>query len=142
VSNGDFEGYAATVLNFVAPNCGFCERQIPKVDHIRAEFEPIGVRFVNVSQQMGQKVFAPSDAAAKYSTLGSLELAIDLRNKIGAAYHAAAYPTMFVIRSDGTVAYVNIGAKGNIEDTLRQQLQALLGGPPVQPEPGPTEGGE
>ena len=135
VGNAQFTSHPATVLNFVAPNCGFCARQIPKVEQVRATYEPKGVRFVNINEQMGAKAYTPEEAAAEYTSRGSnLELAMDPGNKIGGAYFATAYPTMFVIRSDGTVAHVNIGAKDNIDQMLQQQLAALLG--ESKPEPG------
>lgn len=128
VSNRDFARNRATVLNFVAPTCGFCARQIPKIEQVRAEYEPKGVRFVNVSEHMGDKIFTPDEAEAKYQSYGSnLELALDPDNKVGQLLKATSYPTMFVIRSDGVVAQVNIGAKDNIDQMLRQQLTALLG---------------
>lgn len=128
VSNKEFANRRATVLNFVAPTCGFCARQLPKIDQVRAEFEPKGVRFVNISEHMGDKVFTPEEAEAKYQSVGSsLELAIDPGNKIGQLFKATSYPTMFVIRPDGVVAQVNIGAKENIDELLRQQLTAMVG---------------
>lgn len=141
VSNGEFGNYRATVLNFVAPNCGFCQRQIPKVEKVRQEFEPTGVRFVNVSEQMGTQTFTPEDAEAKYLSYGSgLELAIDSGNAVGKLFKATAYPTMFVVRADGVVQHVNVGAKDNIDEMLRQQLTTLLGGgaPTTQPAAKPA----
>jgi len=78
-SNKEFAGYHATVLNFVAPNCGFCKRQVPKVEDIRRQYEPLGVRFVNVNQKMGQEFSVP-DAQKVYADMGSkLELAFDTK---------------------------------------------------------------
>lgn len=140
VSNADFAAYRATVLNFVAPSCGFCAKQIPKVERVRGEFEPRGVRFVNVSEHMGEKVYTPEEAETKFAGFGSnLELAMDPENKVGQLYKATAYPTMFVVRSDGVVAQVNIGAKDNIDDMLRQQLAVLVGD--AAPVAAPTAAG-
>jgi thiol-disulfide isomerase/thioredoxin len=127
VSNKEFGKYGATVLNFVAPNCGFCGKQLPAVERVRQVYQPAGVRFVNISQQMGQQVFSPQDAEAKYLSLGSkLELAIDAGNTVGQLFSATAYPTMVVIGKNGNVAQVNVGAKENIEEVLKQQLDSLL----------------
>jgi thiol-disulfide isomerase/thioredoxin len=127
ISNNEFGKYGATVLNFVAPNCGFCTKQIPAVEKLRQVYQPAGVRFINVSQQMGQQVFSPQEAEAKYVSLGSkLEIAIDTENAVGKLFSATAYPTMVVIGRNGIVAQANVGAKDNIEEVLRQQLDSLL----------------
>ena len=49
VSSQDFPKHKATVLNFVAPNCGFCKKQVPTVEKVRADYEAKGVRFVNIA---------------------------------------------------------------------------------------------
>ncbi len=137
VSNADLARYPATVLNFVAPNCGYCAKQIPKVERIRDQYQAKGVRFVNVNEQMGEKPHTADEAHARYTSMGSnLELAMDPENKIGKLFKATAYPTMFVVRSDGVVAHVNIGAKDNIDEMLRQQLAVLLGEPAPTSAPG------
>ena len=35
LSNADFKNHPATVLNFVAPNCGYCKRALPNVEKVR-----------------------------------------------------------------------------------------------------------
>lgn len=127
VSSDDFGKHPAMVLNFVAPNCGFCKRQIPNIEKIRAEYEAKGVRFVNVSQTMRQE-FTPEQAAEVFKGAGSnLELAIDKGNAVGREFKATSYPTMMVVDKSGKVAHVNIGAKPDIEQVLRQQLDKLIG---------------
>ena len=37
-----------TVLDFFAVNCGFCKRQIPRLEKVRATFAEKGVRFVQL----------------------------------------------------------------------------------------------
>lgn len=126
VSDKNLAERPVTVLNFVAPNCGFCARQIPKVETIRAQYEPSGVRFVNISETMG-KAMSPDEAKAAYTALGStLELAFDSGNTVGKLFSATGYPTMFVIGSDGIVKHVTVGAKADIDDILRKQLDALV----------------
>ena len=46
VASADFGKNVATVLNFVAPNCGYCKKQLPTVEKIREEYEKKGVRFL------------------------------------------------------------------------------------------------
>ena len=128
ISNAEIGMAPVTVLNFVAPNCGFCKRQIPKVESVRSRFESMGVRFINVSETM-RKAFTQSEAEAVYDTVGSrLELAMDPGNRVGGMFKVSSFPTMFVVTNDGIVRHVNIGAKANIDEMLATQLGHLLDG--------------
>jgi peroxiredoxin len=126
VSDKNLTEHRVTVLNFVAPNCGFCGRQIPKVETVRAQYEPLGVRFVNISETMG-KAMTPDEAKAAYAALGSnLELAFDSGNGVGKLFSASGYPTMFVVGPDGIIRHVTVGAKADIDEILRKQLDPLV----------------
>lgn len=128
ISNVEFSRSRATVLNFFAPNCGFCKRQIPKLETVRSEFEAKGVRFVNISETM-RKVYTNDEVVAVIKSLGvRLELAHDPGNKVGRLFKAVSYPTMFVVGPDGKIKHVNIGATANIDATLKSQLGGILGG--------------
>jgi len=126
VSNADFAKSPATVLNFVAPNCGFCKKQLPTVEKVRQEYEAKGVRFVNVSQTMRQE-FTTEQMVETFKGVGSqLELAKDEGNKVGQMFKAMSYPTMVVIGSDNKIAHVNVGAIPDIDSRLKTQLDGLI----------------
>ncbi|MGD2110956.1 MAG: protein kinase, partial [Phycisphaerae bacterium] len=77
VGTAEFSARKATVLNFVALDCPYCLKQVPKVERIRAEYESQGVRFVNVLQTM-RKDYSPKKASQLLARLGShIELAVD-----------------------------------------------------------------
>jgi len=126
LSNDDFPNHAATVLNFVAPNCGYSKKQIPKVEAVRAEYEAKGVRFVNVNQTF-RKSYTQTEAIQAYKDIGSnLELAHDGANVVGKAFQATGFPTLVVIDRKGNVSHVNIGARPDIDTTLKKQLDELI----------------
>ncbi|MBX3395321.1 MAG: DUF1573 domain-containing protein [Phycisphaerae bacterium] len=128
VSNVEYEFHPATVLNFFAPNCGFSKKQIPKVEMLRARYEPLGVRFVNICETMRQP-FTPDQVAQVMAEVGSnLELAMDSGNRYGRAYKVSGFPSLFVIRPDGKVDHVVSGNKSNLEETVSAKLDAILGG--------------
>jgi len=138
VSSDDFKNHPATVLNFVAPNCGFCKKQLPNVESIRAEYEAKGVRFVNVAQKMGAKEFTTEEIVDVFKGVGSrLELAKDNDNKVGQMFKAVSYPTMIVVNKDGKIEHVNIGAAQDLDKSLKAQLDGLIAGK----APGGTLGG-
>jgi len=129
VGSDDFSMHKATVLNFVAPNCGFCKRQVPNVEKVRSAYENKGVRFVNVVQKMGSKDYSDSETKNIFTKEGSnLMLARDTGNKVGRQYKAVSFPTMVVVDSTGTIKHVNIGAKPNIESVLKEQLDGIMSG--------------
>jgi thiol-disulfide isomerase/thioredoxin len=138
LSSSDFSKHAATVLNVVAPNCGFCKKQVPKVEKVRKEYEAKGVRFVNVAQKMMRKDYTQEEVVDVFKRAGSnLELAYDLKeNKVGGLYKATSFPTMFVIGKNGKIEAVNIGAKNDLDTTLKSQLDTLIEGKSLLPAKG------
>lgn len=126
VGDQEVQNAPATILNFVASNCGFCRRQLPLVESIREEYEKKGVRFVNIIQTMRKPI--ESDAAVKtIEASGSkLELVYEPDNKIGALFKVRSFPTLAVVRRDGRIETVIVGAKKNIDALLRNQLDAIL----------------
>lgn len=126
VGDAEFGKVKATVLNFVAPNCGFCKRQVPNVEKVRKEYESKGVRFVNVAQKM-RKEYTDEQAEQIFSGIGSnLELATDFTNTVGGLYKAVSFPTMFVVSSEGVIKDVVVGAKPDIDKTLKKNLDELI----------------
>ncbi|MHC4696006.1 MAG: redoxin domain-containing protein, partial [Planctomycetota bacterium] len=131
MASADLAKYPATVLNFVAPNCGFCKKQIPRLEQIRKSYEAKGVRFINVAETMRKK-FTPEETADIFKKTGSnLELAYDGDNKVGPLFKASGFPTMVVLGKSGKVEAVNIGNIGDLESKLKGQLDALIAGKPV-----------
>ena len=140
LSNDDFANHAATVLNFVAPNCGFCKRQIPQIEKVRKEYEAKGVRFVNVTQTM-RKEYTNDQVVDVMKKVGSnLELAPDKGNVVGKMFRATGYPTMVVVGKDGKIAHVHIGAARDIDTKLKTQLDALIKGKPTTAAPAKRDG--
>jgi thiol-disulfide isomerase/thioredoxin len=128
VGTADFGNHPATILNFVAPNCGFSRRQVTALEAIRAEYEAKGVRFINVNETF-RTPMEPQEALGKWKEAGSsMEFAYDQDNKVGQMFKATSYPTMMVVNKDGKVEHVNIGAKPDIDKILKGQLDAMIEG--------------
>ncbi len=131
VSSVDFAKHPATILNFVAGNCGFCKKQLPRVEKIRQKYAAKGVRFVNIAQTM-RKEYSKEEITKVMDATGSkLELAQDLKNEIGKKYYATGYPTMVVVGKSGKVEAVNTGNVADLESRMSQQLDALIAGKPI-----------
>jgi thiol-disulfide isomerase/thioredoxin len=128
VNNAEFKFHPATVLNFVSPECPFCKRQIPQVELLRAEYEPKGVRFVNVSESLHGKSFTQAEAQLAYDALGShSELAMDKEtNQLGNVYKIGSFPILVVVAKDGTIVDALPGARTENTEKLRSRLDTLL----------------
>lgn len=126
VSNADLAGVPGTVLNFTAPNCPYCRRQIPKVERVRAEYELRGFRFIDISGTMANP-FTPEQTEAAMRTLGShMELVLDPQNRISSLFESMNPPTLFVIGPAGRIERVFVGDSPTVESALKSELDRLL----------------
>ncbi len=142
---GDYAAAKGTVLNFVAGDCGFCKKQVPTVEAIRKDYEAKGIRFVNVVQKM-RKDFTQPEIVDVFKQAGSqLELALDTGNTVGQQFKAVSFPTMVIVDAKGKVDTVHVGAKPDLSDSLKKELDNLIAGksnigtapaaPAVTPQP-------
>lgn len=131
-----FDGAGATVLVFTATTCPIANAYSPEIQRIRAEYEPLGVRFF--------LVYADCDDTAElvrehlesfgYEVPGLLDHDQRVRRRVG----AEVTPEAFVLDGSGEVLY-----RGRIDDTyvdygkqraapsrrdLRLALDAVLAG--------------
>jgi thiol-disulfide isomerase/thioredoxin len=126
LSNADFQD-KPTVVNFFAPNCPHCKRQLPTVDAVRKEFESKGVRFVNISQTMRKPFTDEQVVTTVREGFGvEAELAINSDNTVGRRWKATSFPTLFVVDGQGKVAEVIIGNNRTLQDDLTKTLATLL----------------
>lgn len=126
ISNEDIGYHPATVLDFFAANCGYCKKQIPNVEKLRAIYETRGVRFVNICETM-RTPFQPDEVRGVLSGLGAnLEFAMDPGNKVGRDFKVTGFPALFVIRPDGTIEHVVSGNKQNLIEDVTEKLETLL----------------
>ncbi len=126
ISNVEIGYHPATVLDFFAANCGFCKKQIPKVEELRVLYESRGVRFVNVCETM-KIPFKPDEVRGVLGELGAnLEFAMDPGNQVGRAYSVTGYPALFIIRPDGVIEHVISGNKSNLVSDASEKLDKLL----------------
>lgn len=133
VSNESVKG-SITVLDFFAPNCGFCKKQMPRLEALRAEYESKGVRFLYVQETM-RKPFTQEEVAQVLSEIGVKgEVAVDPENAVGKQFQATGFPTMVVVGKSGAIEAVNVGNRADLEPRVKAQLDALLEGKPIPAE--------
>jgi len=115
------------VLDFFAGDCGFCKKQMPRVQKIHDSYADKGVRFINVAQKM-RRPFTEQQLRDVFKQLKiNPELSLDMSNKIGKKFQATSYPTMVVLGKTGKVELVKVGNVATLERDLTKKLDSLLG---------------
>lgn len=127
-SPADFSG-KITVLDFVSSRCGYCKRQLPRVETLRPKYEEKGVRYLIVGETMGRNEETKEMLQAVLTQLNvKADFAMDAGNTVGRMFQATGYPTMVILGKTGMIEAVNIGNKVDLEDLMKGQLDALLDG--------------
>ncbi len=125
LSSDEFKEHPATVLNFYAPNCPACKYQIPRLEQIRAEYEPKGVRFVNVTETLHGKTFTNEQIETVMKNLKTeIDVVLDPGNQVGRTYKVRSFPTMFVLDRAGKIQDVFIGGSGPAK--AKSKIEALV----------------
>ena len=124
-TSADLKG-TVTVLDFVALNCKYCNKQLPRIETIRTRYAEKGVRFVTVAETMRKKL-TPEEIVAKCSELGvQSDLVLDPANVLGKQFRVTSFPSMFVVDRQGKVASVVLGNRGDLESYVSGELNRLL----------------
>jgi peroxiredoxin len=124
VSLDAFLGEKVILLDFWATWCGPCVSELPKIAAVAEKYANRGVVFLAVN--VGE------DAETVRDFLDSEELqipiALDPEGKISDQYHAEAIPLTMLIGKDRKVQVAHVGASGDVEKQLAQQIDELLAG--------------
>ncbi len=130
-------GKEVLVLDFWATWCGYCKKQMPVLDKVRASYDGKPVRFLNVSVD-AQK--SPQEVVDVAKGLGvSLPIALDPTSVVANKYSSPMrLPTLFLIGKNGIVEAVHRGNTPTLDADVRKALDTLLEGkslprPPAQP---------
>jgi peroxiredoxin len=132
VSLSDYRG-KAVLLELFATWCPHCQAEAPHLARLARELAPQGVRFVSINgdSEDAASVFAfhryfasPYPALLDYqgSPSGSFTK-LGAAGPVSKAYRLQSFPTFYVIKPDGTIAW---GAQGEQPDALlKQKLLAV-----------------
>ncbi len=120
------------VLDFFAPTCPHCKKQMPRVEALRRTYEERGVRFLFITETMGGAPVPSLELAATLKQLGvAAPAALDAGNTVGKLFRVSGYPTLFVISKGGRIEAVTSGNSADLEKKLQAQLDDLLAGKAV-----------
>lgn len=125
-SRSDISSYAATVLNFVAVDSAECRRQIPVVETAAAGYGPKNVRFLHINQSIDVPLSADECAKRMSALNATTPTAHDPENTMSQLFHISSYPTLVIIRRDGTIFDVVTGSSGKLEDVLPPRIEEAI----------------
>jgi thiol-disulfide isomerase/thioredoxin len=130
IYNEDFCSSRLTVLGIAAGWCGPCIYESEQLPALQAEYEPQGVRIIQVMYQ-DEDYRAASNAYCQAWVdrfgLTNVELN-DPAQKTQIYFPDGALPSTVIIDSTGTIVYRENGASSNLS-SLRTKLDELLAGP-------------
>jgi thiol-disulfide isomerase/thioredoxin len=116
--------------------CGYCKRALPGIESLHQKYKDKGVDVIALNLDArgeGGRARTEEQTMQIYENL-KLTLPMTMTTdsndtqKIGAAYKARSFPTLFVIGGSGEVESVHIGAKQGLEETVGAELELLLAG--------------
>lgn len=151
ISNASAQKKGVTLLNFFAGDCGYCKKQIPRLEKAVKELDSRKIHLVEVAQKMGRE-YTQAELEELLNALGldpkRTPLAIDMANTMGGAFRVRSFPTLVFLDKEGKVAGVLQGNTGNLEADVKAATTALLEGKPMpkssevsdMPPPPPRKG--
>ena len=125
-SLADFRGQV-TLLNIWATWCIPCEREMPSLERLYAEYQSKGLRIAAVSvdvQHMEKDVRA---FATRYGL--TFDVLYDWKQAIARDYMTTGYPETFVVGKDGVIRFHMIGPVDRDSVQLRAMIAKLLSQP-------------
>lgn len=116
--------------------CGYCKRALPGIEKLHQNYKDKGVEVLALNLDARGEGGRAKTEEETLKTYQDLNLTIPMTmttsgndtQKIGAAYKARSFPTLFVLGSSGEVESVHVGAKPGLETIVGKELDLLLEG--------------
>jgi len=124
------------VLFCYASWCGFCKRSLPWMESLSQEYKDKGVEVLAINldaRGQGGRTRTEEQSLKHYRDM-KLTMPMTMTTtdndtkKIGTAYKAQSFPTLFVLGTTGEVEAVHVGAKQGLAEAVGKQLDVLLAG--------------
>ena len=119
------------VLDFWATWCGPCRQALPLLHNVgrwaKDEQLPVIIYTVNVWER-GETPKEKLEAATTFwkSQRFTLPIAMDYTDATAAAYGVSGIPTTVIIRADGIVNEIHVGAGGNYEQMMKHGISEAI----------------
>ena len=117
----EFRG-EVVMINFWASWCGPCRQEMPLLDELYAQYQPMGFTIlgVNVEEDSSKAKQMLSDAPVNFPVL------FDNDSEVSKLYNVVAMPSTVLVDRNGNVRYLHQGYKPGYEEAYQQQVRALI----------------
>ncbi|MHC4404486.1 MAG: TlpA family protein disulfide reductase [Planctomycetota bacterium] len=122
-------GNDVVILDFWATWCPPCRAGLPAVAATAEKFQDRNVVFYAVNLTDDDRGETPEKVRAFLDEMGlSIQVAMDNGAKVASTFNVAGIPQTVIVGKDGTVQVVHVGFSPDLEQTLTDELTALLEG--------------
>lgn len=110
------------MINFWASWCGPCRQEMPLLDELYAEYQPMGFTIlgVNVEEDSSKAKALLDEVPVSFPVL------FDTQSQVSKLYDVIAMPSTVLVDRDGNVRYLHHGYKPGYEQTYQEQVRALI----------------
>ena len=110
------------MINFWASWCGPCRQEMPLLEELYSEYQPLGFTILGVNVEEDS-----SKAKAMLSEIPvSFPVLFDNRSQVSKLYDVVAMPSTILVDRDGNVRYLHHGYKPGYEQTYQEQVRTLI----------------
>ena len=116
--------------------CGYCKKSLPWMESLHQKYKDKGVEVLALNLDArgeGRRARTEAQTLEHFEGLNltlpmTMTTASNDTKKIGSAYKAKSFPTIFVLGTSGEVEFVHVGAKAGLANTIGKELDLLLQG--------------
>jgi len=110
------------MINFWASWCGPCRQEMPLLEELYTEYQPLGFTIlgVNVEEDSSKARELLKDIPVSFPVL------FDTQSKVSKLYDVVAMPSTVLVDRDGNVRYLHHGYKPGYEESYQQQVRELI----------------
>ena len=117
----EFRG-EVVMINFWASWCGPCRQEMPLLEELYAQYQPLGFTIlgVNVEEDSSKAKQLLKDIPVSFPVL------FDNESEVSKLYKVVAMPSTVLVDRDGNVRYLHQGYKPGYEEHYQEQVRALI----------------
>ena len=117
----EFRG-EVVMINFWASWCGPCRQEMPLLDELYTQYQPLGFTIlgVNVEEDPSKARQLLKDSPVNFPIL------YDDKSEVSKLYKVVAMPSTVLVDRDGNVRHLHQGYKPGYEESYQQQVRALI----------------
>ena len=110
------------MINFWATWCGPCRQEMPLLDELYTQYQPLGFTIlgVNVEEDSSKAKKLLEEIPVNFPVL------FDNDSEVSKLYDVVAMPSTVLVDRDGNVRYLHQGYKPGYEEAYQQQVRALV----------------